>query len=144
VLLALVGCNAASSSRLGYKHHAPVVMVGTGASTGQPSGINVDPKWADFPDYVEGVTRKVQRRWEKALANARNYPAIGSSVVVTFVMNSSGAVTRIVSVESAAGESAINPCVGAITESAPYGPWTDAMKTALGQEQQLTFTFYYQ
>ena len=35
-------------------------------------------------------------------------------------------------------------CVSAITDRAPYGPWTDDMKAMLGSQQEMTFTFYYQ
>ena len=32
----------------------------------------------------------------------------------------------------------------AITDRAPYGPWTDDMIAMLGKQQEMTFTFYYQ
>jgi len=32
----------------------------------------------------------------------------------------------------------------AITDRAPYGTWTDDMKAVLGEQQEMTFTFYYQ
>jgi hypothetical protein len=34
--------------------------------------------------------------------------------------------------------------MSAITKPAPYGPWTDDMKAVLGEQQEMTFTFYYQ
>jgi hypothetical protein len=35
-------------------------------------------------------------------------------------------------------------CMSAITDRAPYGEWTDDMKAVLGEQQEMTFTFYYQ
>jgi len=34
--------------------------------------------------------------------------------------------------------------VSAITDTAPYGDWTDDMIAILGNEQSLTFVFYYE
>jgi hypothetical protein len=47
-------------------------------------------------------------------------------------------------VEGTAGNQAEKACAAAITARAPYGPWTDDMIAVLGEEQELTFVFYYQ
>ena len=65
-------------------------------------------------------------------------------MVVTFVLNSEGKVTRIVNVENKATDQAARTCTTAITKPSPYGPWTDDMKALLGEAQKLVFYFYYQ
>ena len=41
-------------------------------------------------------------------------------------------------------DQAAHACASAITDRAPYGPWTEDMKAMLGDQQEMTFTFYYQ
>ena len=59
-------------------------------------------------------------------------------------MDSKGLIARIVNVDSTAKDAAERACMSAITDRAPYGEWTDDMKAVLGEEQEMTFTFYYQ
>ena len=59
-------------------------------------------------------------------------------------MGDEGQITNIVNVDSTASETGSRACVSAITDRAPYGPWTDDMKAVLGSQQEMTFTFYYQ
>ena len=63
---------------------------------------------------------------------------------VKFVMNDEGRIVDISVVETSANDSATRACVNAITDRAPYGPWTDEMRVWLGSKQEITFTFYYQ
>lgn len=103
-----------------------------------------DAKWNDYGAYLQRMIDAVQFQWERLVLQLTANPIQGSSVRVKFVMNDEGKIARIVGVESTASETASRACLSAITDRAPYGPWTDDMKTVLGKEQEMTFTFFYQ
>jgi hypothetical protein len=103
-----------------------------------------DAKWSNYGQYLQKLIDTVQIQWERVLIESRVYPTWGTNVKVVFKLDSKGAVSRIVSVEGTAGNQAEKACAAAITARAPYGPWTDDMIAVLGEEQELTFVFYYQ
>jgi hypothetical protein len=86
----------------------------------------------------------VQIQWERILVEWKANPASGSSVTVKFVLDDEGKIARIIGVESTANDTAKRACISGITDRAPYGPWTEDMKAVLGNQQEMTFTFYYQ
>lgn len=104
----------------------------------------MDPRWGQYGAYLQHLIDTVQTQWERRLAESKVYPASGTSVTVKFIMDSQGAITRIVKVDTTASDAAVRACVGAITDRAPYGKWTQEMKATLGEEQEMTFSFYYQ
>jgi len=95
---------------------------------------------------MQHLTQTVQAEWEKILRESAIYQKAGNSVTVTFILNSKGRIPLISKVESTTGTSnaAKQACVAAITLPLPYDRWTADMIAALGKEQQLSFTFYYQ
>lgn len=101
-------------------------------------------KWSNYGQYLQKLIDTVQIQWERILYESRLYPVNGTNVKVVFVLNSKGEIARIVNVEGTAGQQAEKACASAITSRAPYGPWTDDMMAVLGEEQELTFNFYYQ
>jgi len=40
-------------------------------------------------------------------------------------------------------EVAVRACLNAITDRSPFGVWSDAMKAALGSQQEVTFSSHY-
>lgn len=106
--------------------------------------IAIDAKWSNYGVYLQKMIETVQSQWDRLLEDSRIYPPSGSMVTVKFVMNSEGKITQVVNVENKATEPAARACVNAITDRSPYGPWTDDMKAVLGEEQTMTFSFYYQ
>lgn len=106
--------------------------------------IAYDAKWSNYGQYLQKMIETVQIQWERILIESRVSPVSGTSVKVVFVMNDIGAIARIVSVDGTAGNQGEKACTSAITARAPYGEWTDDMKSVLGESQELTFTFYYQ
>lgn len=103
-----------------------------------------DARWSNYGAYLQRMIDTVQIQWERILSDKRIYPPRGSVVTVKFVLNAEGRIARIVEVDSQASDSAAQACVSGITDRAPYGNWTDDMKAVLGEEQEMTFTFYYQ
>jgi hypothetical protein len=104
----------------------------------------IDAKWSNYGAYLQRMIDTVQIQWERLIISMSAMPAGGSSVTVKFVMGDEGQITNIIDVDSTASETGSRACVSAITDRAPYGPWTDDMKAVLGSEQEMTFTFYYQ
>ena len=86
----------------------------------------------------------VQTRWERLLIERRISPPSGSTVEVKFVINAEGKIARIINIENQSTEQAGHACVSAITDRAPYGPWTDDMRAVLGDQQEVSFRFFYQ
>lgn len=97
-----------------------------------------------YGTYLTRLIEAVQMSWDGILAESRTYPPQGTWVVVKWVLNAEGKVARIVEVENHSSDYGSRACVNAITSRAPYGAWTDDMKTVLGEEQEITFSFYYQ
>jgi len=104
----------------------------------------VDARWSNYGAYLQRMIESVQLQWEHLLRESKVNPTTGSSVSVKFVMDSKGLIARIVNVDSTAKDAAERACMSAITDRAPYGEWTDDMKAVLGEQQEMTFTFYYQ
>lgn len=106
--------------------------------------IAIDARWSNYGEYLRRLIDTVQVQWERLLIESRIYPPSGSTVEVKFVLDSEGKIARIVNVDNQSSEQAGHACVSAITDRAPYGPWTDDMKAVLGDQQEMTFRFYYQ
>jgi hypothetical protein len=104
----------------------------------------IDAKWSNYGSYLQRMIDTVQIQWERLILSMSAMPAGGSTVTVKFVMGDEGQITNIVNVESTASETGSRACVSAITDRAPYGPWTEDMKAVLGSQQEMTFTFFYQ
>lgn len=107
------------------------------------SAIAANPRFSPYRDYLRHLVGSIQQQWDGSLGAGTIYPPIGSNVTVTFVLTANGTVDRIVDVENRSSPFGAKAAVNAIASAAPYGVWTPAMKSALGQEQELTFTFYY-
>ncbi|OIR07298.1 hypothetical protein GALL_105540 [mine drainage metagenome] len=105
----------------------------------------IDARWSAWGQYLRELTETVQVQWDKLLMDAKTYPAQGSSVSVTFILKSDGTIGNIVNVQSdTAGRQGKDYCVAAITLPAPYDKWSKDMIATLGDQQQMTFVFYYQ
>ncbi|MEY4941516.1 MAG: hypothetical protein RIQ93_3251, partial [Verrucomicrobiota bacterium] len=122
----------------------PAILAENKFGTQNIGNIAVDARWSNYGAYLQRMINVVQVQWERILTGSVTYPSSGSTVTVKFIMDSEGRIARIVNLESTATESASRACVSAISDRAPYGPWTDDMKTILGESQEMTFTFYYQ
>lgn len=101
-------------------------------------------KWSAYGEYLQRLIDSVQAQWERLILRSIYYPASGTTVKITFTLDSTGAVTEIKEMSAEGGVLAKRLCVSAISERAPYGEWTDDMIAVLGKEQEITFTFFYQ
>jgi len=106
--------------------------------------IGRDARWSEYGEYLNELMEIVQVQWYSILEESRVSPPHGSHVVITFKINSKGE-TDIVKVEDAdAGKQGVFSCQNAIQARQPYRKWTEQMIALLGDEQTLTFSFYYQ
>jgi len=106
--------------------------------------IGMDARWSEYGEYMQELIEIVQIQWYRVLQESRVSPPRGSHVNITFKINSKGE-TDIVKVEdSDAGKQGVFSCQNAIQARQPYRKWTEQMIAVLGEEQTLTFSFYYQ
>ena len=106
--------------------------------------LGMDARWSEYGEYMQELVEIVQTQWYRILQESRVSPPRGSHVIITFKINSLGE-TDIVKVEdSDAGKQGVFSCQYAIQARQPYRTWTEQMITVLGEEQTLTFAFYYQ
>jgi len=120
------------------------VLTNRTAGTRNLGIVGMDARWSEYGEYLAELVEIIQMSWYSILDESRSYPPRGSHVVVTFKINSKGE-TDIVKVEdSDAGKQGVFTCQSAIQARQPYRKWTDQMIAILGDEQELTFAFYYQ
>ncbi len=122
----------------------PAILSENKFGTTNIGNVAVDAKWSNYGAYLQRMIDTVQIQWERIVLEQNANPIVGSSVTVKFIMDDAGKIARIVNVDTSANETASRACLSAITDRAPYGPWTDDMKAVLGEQQEMTFTFYYQ
>ncbi|MEN9632984.1 MAG: hypothetical protein RL077_1388 [Verrucomicrobiota bacterium] len=122
----------------------PAILAENKFGTTNIGNIAVDARWSEYGAYLQRMIDTVQIQWERLILQQSANPAVGSTVTVRFIMNDEGRISQIVNVDSTANETSSRACVSAITDRAPFGPWTDDMKAVLGSRQEMTFTFYYQ
>lgn len=122
----------------------PTILSTRIAGTSNIGIVGRDAKWSEYGEYLNELVEIVQAQWYRILEESRVSPPRGSHVIVTFKINSKGE-TDIVKVEdNNSGRQGVFSCQNAITYPQPYRKWTDQMITVLGNEQTLTFSFYYQ
>jgi hypothetical protein len=121
----------------------PAILAENKFGTTNIGNIAVDARWSNYGAYLQRMIDIVQIQWERIIIEQRANSAIGT-VTVKFVLDADGRIAQIVDVDGTANETASRACVSAITDRAPYGPWTDDMRAILGDRQEMRFTFYYQ
>ncbi len=126
------------------KRARPAIFTQNNVGTANIGPIGLDARWSSYGQYLQELIEIVQIQWDRILTQSSVYPRSGTKVIVSFLLNDQGEITRILGVDGEGSELAKQNCVSAITDRAPYGEWTDDMKSVLGEQQQMTFTFYYQ
>lgn len=126
------------------KRARPAIFSQNNVGTDNIGPIGLDARWSSYGQYLQELIETVQSQWDRILIQSKVYPKSGSKVIVSFILNDQGDITRILGVEGSSNDLAKQNCVSAITDRAPYGEWTEDMKSVLGEQQQMTFTFYYQ
>ena len=116
------------------------------AGTSNVGPIGIDARWSEFGDYMNELVEIVDAEWHGLVDEYHGHIQAGTHVIVTFKLNSDGipSITRLELPPDKATSSVVNgQCQSAITARQPYRKWTQQMITMLGNEQTITFGFYY-
>ena len=105
--------------------------------------VGVDAHFSEFGDYLQELIDIVQIQWERILGSSATSPKPSTHVMISFRLNSKGEIAEILKVDGDAGEYGTRASLSAIQERAPYRAWTKEMVAVLGDDQVITFTFYY-
>jgi hypothetical protein len=144
-----VGAKAAQVVRQQPLPRPRLAQVRPGILQERPIGVNnagqvaVDAHFSQFGDYLQELIDIVQIQWERILTQSSISPKPSSHVTISFRINSQGHIAEILKVEGDAGEYGTNAALSAIRDPAPYRPWTKEMVAVLGDDQVITFSFYY-
>lgn len=128
---------------LEQQHVRPAIFAENKVGTANIGPIALDARWDSYAEYIQRLIETVQREWDNILSGDTHPPA-GTTVMVKFVLTSDGKISQIIDVNSTSTEQGRQACLAAITNPSPYGKWTNEMISVLGNEQELTFMFYYQ
>ncbi len=105
--------------------------------------IAVDAKFSEFGEYMERLIETISVRWN-ALAEEGAARESRSKVVLQFVLTKDGYVQELRTMPDTTSKViGIYMCRTAIENGAPYGPWTDEMVAVFGDDETVTFSFYY-
>ncbi|HTT55707.1 MAG TPA: hypothetical protein VMF63_01245 [Opitutaceae bacterium] len=144
-----VGAKAATVVRPRPLPRPRLAQVRPGILQERPVGVNnagqigVDAHFSQFGDYLQELVDIVQIQWERILTQGSTYPKPSSHVTIAFRLNSQGQIAEILKVDGDAGEYGTNAALSAIRDNVPYRPWTKEMVAVLGDDQVITFSFYY-
>lgn len=126
------------------QHVRPAIFADNQFGTSNIGPIAINAKWSNYGEYLKRLIEEVQVSWDKILDQSQISVPPGTQVSVTFRLNSKGEIVAIVNHQSDIQGPAVESCMSAITTPAPYGPWTDDMIAMLGNDQEMTFLFFYQ
>jgi hypothetical protein len=120
------------------------VLANRVAGTQNVGIVGIDARWSEYGDYLNELVEIVDREWHGILDESNLHYKANTQVEVTFSINPKGEV-KITKTEqySGADEVAVGQCTSAITNPGPYRKWTEQMVNILGNEQSITFSFYY-
>jgi hypothetical protein len=121
----------------------PAILQERSTGVSNAGVIGVDAHFSQYGDYLQELIDTVQIQWERILTSSSTAPPSTTHVMISFRLTSSGEIAEILKVEGDAGEYGTNAALSAIRERAPYRPWTKEMVAILGNDQVITFTFYY-
>lgn len=126
------------------QHVRPAVFAENRVGTANIGPTALDARWSNYGEYLQRLIESVQMEWDRILMQSATYPPEGSTVAVTFILDSKGRIKQIEKVDSTSTVQGRDACESAIVNRSPYGEWTADMIAMLGQQQEMTFTFYYQ
>jgi len=125
------------------KNVRPAILADNKNGTANIGVAGFDAHWSKFGVYQQKLIETVQIQWEDLLERSKTHPPSGSKATVKFRLNSKGEISEIIDADGNGGTQFTSICTSAITDRAPYGPWSDDMLAILGDSWVLTFTFYY-
>lgn len=122
----------------------PAIFTENKVGTSNIGLIGVSAQFSNYGAYLQRMIEAIQIKWDSILNESKIYPPRGTMAVLRFRMDKEGAVTEILEVSGDTTDQGKQSCASAITAPSPFGKWTDDMVALLGENQELTFQFYYQ
>lgn len=106
------------------------------------SQANYSAEFSEFGVYLAQLFETIGIEWY-ILVDQNRLAEKKSSVVVEFKINQYGEVLDIVIIEATSSYQAQLICSAAVTNRAPYGDWTEDMKSMLNEPETIRLTFHY-
>jgi hypothetical protein len=118
-------------------------------NTGRASRMGVlavDSRFSEFGAYQQRMIEAIAQQWNQL---GQRFPFTSrdhnTRVVVSFMLNKEGRVTRLEVIDTTSSDSATLLVGDAILSRAPFGEWTREMLSVFGEEpQEVRITFHYQ
>jgi hypothetical protein len=140
VLMGLAICSSACTTN---DRHPPDQIT---ASHSEPNtGIDLQrcASVTGFSEYDRAFIVAVQSKWYALLDEHRGSMRVGK-VVLEFRLHSDGRISNMKMTDNGVGKILGLYCQSAILEPAPYLPWPDEMRRAIGaNHRDVKFTFFY-
>ena len=114
----------------------------------QPAGVSqtgrtaVNAHFGPFGDYLERMQEAIQQRWD-ALGRQRSISESQTRVVLEFRLTREGRILDLETVDTTSQALGTLLCRSAVEQGVPYGEWSKEMVALLGDDEKITFTFYY-
>lgn len=106
--------------------------------------VSADSKFSEFGAYQQRMIEAISRQWNLLGMKSNLTGTINSQVVIEFMLNNRGELTRIEILFSNSTNTGRELCKMSILSTAPYGEWTQEMVSSLGlQDQSVRITFHY-
>jgi hypothetical protein len=110
-------------------------------------GVNaVDSRFNAYAAYLRRLEEAVEIEWYRILDAMNTAGFQGTRVTVQFTLTSKGQISAIVDTQSTAPNPGTRACLSAITNPAPFEPWTADMIQTMGgaDHTDLVFDFFYE
>lgn len=114
----------------------------------QPAGVSqtgrtaVNAHFGPFGDYLERMQEAIQQRWD-ALGRQRSISESQTRVVLEFTLTKEGLIRDLETIDTTSKALGTLLCRTAVEQGQSYGEWSKEMVTLLGDDEKITFTFYY-
>lgn len=103
-----------------------------------------DAKQTPFGKYDAEFIEAVTQRWYDLLDSQQFARDRTGKVTLQFHLNYDGSVTDMKILNNSVGDLLAYVCEKAVTDPAPFAPWSRDMRETIGKDyREITFTFYY-
>ena len=117
-------------------------LMDSSASPMKRGAIAIDALFSEFGAYEKQFFAALQRGWYNEIDYHKPLDS-GTTVLVTFVLKSSGVVDSVQAVESNASVVATLICENALKNLSPFRTWTREMVQLFGREKEFKIRFHY-
>jgi len=105
---------------------------------------SLDVKATLFGDYDSKFIAAVTQRWYDLLDSRQFAMDRSGKVTLRFHLNYDGSVADMKVLDNTVGDVLGYVCQKAVTDPAPFAPWSGEMRRLIGENyREITFTFYY-